>query len=182
MMMERVRTILLVLAVVGIVAVILLIERRETAVIQPPVQSGVTTPVAPADLEVVTGQLVFVPAYAAVGWLDANNTIRLTATLAIHNADLTHPIVIRSVRYYDTAGVLVREFVETPVQLPPLATTGFVVPATDDEAGWGTNFLVEWSAATSVYEPVIEAVMVSQRGSEGISFISPGRVLTEQRP
>jgi hypothetical protein len=135
-----------------------------------------------ADLEIVTGQLVFVPAYSGVTFPINNSFRELAVTLAIHNTDLDHSIIIRSVRYYDTEGVLVREFVETPVSLNPLATTGFVVGRDEGEIGWGANFLVEWSADEAVYEPVIEALIYPDGGGEGISFISPGRIISEQKP
>lgn len=131
------------------------------------------------DLRIVTGQLVFVPAYSEI-ISESNPTLKLSTTLAIHNADTDDPIIIQSVRYYDTDGDLVREFVDSPVQLKPLATAGFVIPADDTSGGWGANFLVQWVAEKPVYEPVIEAVMVSSRGTEGVSFISEGRVISEQ--
>lgn len=133
------------------------------------------------DLRIVTGQLVFVPAYSEIISL-SNPALRLATTLAVHNTDLNHPIIVKSVRYYDTDGHLIRDFIDAPVQLNPLATTGFVISADDASGGWGANFLVEWVASEPVYEPVIEAVMVSTRGTEGVSFISPGRVISEQRP
>lgn len=133
-----------------------------------------------ADIQIVRGQVVFVPAYSEVLLSDAEPTLKLSTTLAIHNTDLEHPIIINSVRYYDTEGTLVREFVDGPLQLAPMATTGFVVPAGDSSGGWGANFIVEWGAETPVYEPVMEAVMVSRRGNEGVSFISEGRVVSEQ--
>jgi len=135
-----------------------------------------------ADLQIVSGQTVFVPAYPEIFYDDSTRTIALTTTLAIHNTDPDHEIVIRSVRYYDTDGALVREFVESPVGLNPLATTGFVVPADDSVGGWGANFLVEWGAESPVYEPVIEAIMINTSGALGLSFVSEGRVVSEQGP
>jgi hypothetical protein len=133
------------------------------------------------DLHIVTGQLVFVPAYSEV-ILVSSPALQLSTTLAIHNTDPEHAIIIQSVRYYNTDGELVREFIESPSELKPLATTGFVIPSDDTSGGWGANFLVEWVAEEPVYEPVIEAVMVSTRGTEGVSFISEGRVVSEHRP
>jgi hypothetical protein len=133
-------------------------------------------------LHIVTGQTVFIPAYSEVFYGVESRLISLTTTLAIHNTDLEHPIIIRSVRYFNTDGELVREFIDNPLELNPMATTGFVIEAQDTSGGWGANFLVEWGAETSVYEPVIEAIMVSNRGTEGISFISEGRVVSEQIP
>jgi hypothetical protein len=131
------------------------------------------------DLNIVTGQLVFVPAYSEI-ISESSPSLKLSTTLAIHNTDTDDPIIVQSVRYYDTDGNLVREFVDSPVQLKPLATAGFVVLANDTSGGWGANFLVEWVAGKPVYEPVIEAIMVSGRGTEGVSFISEGRVISEQ--
>lgn len=131
------------------------------------------------DLDIVMGQLVFVPAYSEIISISPN--MQLSTTLAVHNTDLNHSIIVKSVRYYDTDGNLVREFVDAPVQLNPLATAGFVIRADDNSGGWGANFLVEWVSEEPVYEPVIEAVMVSSRGTEGISFISEGRVVSEQQ-
>ncbi|MBL8166471.1 MAG: DUF3124 domain-containing protein [Anaerolineae bacterium] len=140
------------------------------------------SPVDIADLDVVIGQTVFVPAYSAIFFGDADRLLPLTATLAIHNTDPQNPIIVKSVRYYDTDGNLAREFIDSPVLLNPLATTGFVVATDELETGWGTNFLVEWVAETPAFEPVIEAIMVSNRGTEGVSFVSSGRIVSEQRP
>jgi hypothetical protein len=136
-------------------------------------------PVDVVDLNIVTGQTVFVPAYAEIAAVSEERRLQLTVTLAIHNTDLSNPIVIRSVKYYDTNGNLLREFIQTPVSLNPMATVGFVVDTDEPDGGWGSNFLVEWGAEQPVYEPVIEAVMVSSRGVEGVSFISPGRVVSQ---
>jgi hypothetical protein len=176
--MDRARNWIVVLVGVLLVAAIVLVDQREadTTLPAPPAAPAV---VNPASLQIVTGQQVFVPAYSEIALADAENTIDLTVTLAIHNTDLEQAIIIRSVRYYDTSGQLVEEFVQSPVSLAPLATTGFVVPAGTSPGGWGTNFIVEWGAESPVYEPVIEAVIVSRRGTEGISFISPGRVISE---
>ncbi len=135
-----------------------------------------------ADLQIVSGQTVFVPAYPEIFYDAGERVIALTTTLAIHNTDPDDAIVIRSVRYYDTDGVLVRDFVESPVQLNPLATTGFVVSADDSRGGWGANFLVEWGAESPVYEPVIEAIMINTSSALGLSFVSEGRVVSEQGP
>lgn len=131
------------------------------------------------QLQIVTGQRVYVPAYSEIFFGSASQTIPLTVTLAVHNADLDTPIIIQSVRYYDTEGQLVRNFVEEALELPPIATTGFVIEENDTVGGWGANFVVEWVAEQPVYEPVIEAVMVSARGTHGISLLSVGRILSE---
>lgn len=149
-----------------------------------------TTPLAPVpviqavtanDLQIVTGQRVYVPAYSQVLLSPDGSGLELAVSLAIHNTDSEHPLIIREVSYYNTEGALVRNYITEPVQLPPLATTGFVVASEDQSGGWGANFIVEWGAEQPVYEPIIEAVMVSTRGTQGVSFISHGRVLSQTR-
>ena len=118
-------------------------------------------PASFTDLDSVMGQLVFVPAYAEVFYGSADDTLPLTTTLAIHNSDPSHAIVVSSVRYYNTEGALVREYVETPIELAAMATHAIVIEP-QGAGGWGANFLVEWAAQEAVYEPIIEAVMVTK--------------------
>lgn len=130
------------------------------------------------DLRIVTGQTLYVPAYSQV-LLGPDLAHELVVTLAVHNTDLNTPIILQSVRYYDTNGELVRSYVEDPIEVSPLATTGFLVEAQDITGGWGSNFIVEWVAEEPVFEPIIEAVMVSRSGTQGISMISLGRVISQ---
>lgn len=147
---------------------------------QPPVAApGAGIGVALEDLSLTTGQVVFVPAYSEVFYLDRTKTLNLTITLAVHNTDLQQPIIIKSVRYYDTHGKLVEEYVDSPAQLAPMETMGIVLDQKDDRGGFGANFIVEWAAETQVYEPVIEAVMINTTGSQGLSLLSAGRVISQ---
>jgi hypothetical protein len=139
-------------------------------------------PVTGRDLQIVTGQTVYVPAYSEVFYGRADLLLELAVTLAIHNTDTDAPIILQSVRYYDTDGALVRDYVTDPVQVNPLATTGFLVENNDRSGGWGANFIVEWGAETPVFEPVIEAIMIGTRNNQGISFISTGRILSQTYP
>ncbi len=131
------------------------------------------------DLQIVTGQTIYVPAYSEIFYGSPNDTMPLSVTLAIHNTDFENAIYLKSVSYYDTNGVLVREYAPEPIEVSPLATTGFVINDTDLSGGWGANFIVVWGAETPVHEPIIEAVMVSTRGTHGLSMISEGRVLSQ---
>ncbi|MDD5500799.1 MAG: DUF3124 domain-containing protein, partial [Candidatus Omnitrophica bacterium] len=45
--------------------------------------------------------------------------------------------------------------------------------------GTGAKFIVEWVSETDVVSPIVEAVMVTIKGGQGISFISPGRVIKQ---
>ncbi len=124
------------------------------------------------------GQSVYVPIYSQIyHHNNRDNAIDLSATLSIRNTDLTNSIIITAVRYYDTKGQLLRHEIQSPVELRSLASTDFFIAANDISGGAGANFIVEWVAQTMVDEPIIEAVMISTSSAQGISFISPGKVL-----
>jgi hypothetical protein len=106
-------------------------------------------------------------------------SIDLTATLSVRNVDSEKSLILRSVAYYDSDGSLVREYLEGPASIGPLATADFVVGRTDTAGGAGANFLVKWGATEAIPEPMIEAPMVGQAGTAGISFKSEGRVVEE---
>lgn len=131
------------------------------------------------DLDITTGQTIFVPAYSEVHYAGKDRTIELAVTLSIHNTDFTHPIIITSVRYYDTQGQLIKEYLPQPQRLGPMASADFFVDAGEQRGGVGTNFIVEWVAEEPVYEPVVETLMLSTVSSQGLSFTSPGRVIKQ---
>jgi hypothetical protein len=163
--------------------IILLILLPLLAMACTPTESAPVSPSAKleavdlADLKPVTGQIVYVPAYSEVHFLDNQRTLDLAVTLTIHNTNFETPIILTSVRYYDTAGAMVEEYFPSPVKLGPMATTAIVLAQKDDRGGVGANFIVEWVAESASSEPVIEALMVSTSGSQGVSLLSPGRVI-----
>ncbi len=140
---------------------------------------GNARPITARNLQIVAGQTLYVPAYSEIFSGVADQTIQMGVTLTIHNTDLAKPIIVKTVRYYNTDGQLIRDYVEEAVEVAPLATIGFIIPENDLSGGWGANFIVEWGAEEAVYEPIVEAIMVSTKGAQGISFISQGRILTE---
>ncbi|MBD2310762.1 DUF3124 domain-containing protein [Desertifilum sp. FACHB-1129] len=129
---------------------------------------------------VAIGQTVYVPVYSHIyHYSNQKHIINLSATLSIRNTDLTNSIIITSVRYYDTNGQLIRQDVQSPVELKPLASADFFIATDDTSGGSGANFIVEWVAEQTVFEPVIEAVMISTSSAQGISFVSPAKVLKQ---
>ena len=132
------------------------------------------------NFKIAMGQTIYVPIYSHIYHDDRQKTLNLAATLSVRNTDLTNPIIITSVRYYDSNGKLVKQYLERPIELGTMASCDFVVNRTDTSGGSGANFIVEWLAQTQVSEPVVEAVMIATEFQQGISFISPGRVIKSQ--
>ena len=131
------------------------------------------------DLDVTTGQTIYVPAYSEVHYAPNNRKLDLAVTLSIHNTDFTHPIIITSVRYYSTQGELIKEFKPQPQRLGALASATYFVEANNEAGGVGTSFIVEWVAEQPVYEPVVETLMINTSNNQGLSFTSWGRVIKQ---
>lgn len=128
----------------------------------------------------IVGQTIYVPVYSHIYTFKNRRSINLAATLSIRNTDAEHVLTLNAVRYYDSHGTLVRDYVDTPLRIGPMASTDFVVDETDTSGGSGANFIVEWSAADPVTEPVVEAIMITTASSQGVSFTSAGRVLSQK--
>ena len=131
-------------------------------------------------LKIAMGQTIYVPIYSEIHHFK-DRAWQLAATLSVRNTDPKNPIIITSVNYYDSHGELVKKYLDSPLRMAPLASTDFIVDQNDRTGGSGANFLVEWVAETEVYEPIVEAVMVSTTSQQGISFVSVGRVI-ESKP
>jgi hypothetical protein len=65
------------------------------------------------------------------------------------------------------------------VRLEELVSTRYVIKEGESGGGSGANFLVTWKAEQKVNPPIIEAIMIGTKSGQGISFVSPGRVITE---
>lgn len=144
------------------------------------VNPSVTVVTLDKSFNVVMGQTIYVPIYSYIYHDDRKQTYNLTATLSIRNTDLTEPIVVTSVRYNDSSGKLVRQYLERSTQLAALASTSFVIDSTDTSGGIGASFIVEWVARTEVASPIVEAILIGSAFQQGISWISPGKVIKSQ--
>jgi hypothetical protein len=131
--------------------------------------------------KVVMGQMVYVPVYSQIyQHSNRNPVMNLSATLSIRNTDLVNSLIIRSVDYYNNNGELIKTYLENPIELKRLSSVDYLVETEDTSGGLGANFIMEWVATINVTEPVIEALMLNTAGNQGLSFISPGRVIKRQ--
>ena len=153
-------------------------EKEEENVIPQHIQpiSGIS------DLDFSTGEIVYVPAYSQIHSVYTSregSLINFAVTLSIRNTDFDQPIIIKSVTYYDNDGTLLKEYVETPFQLSPMASVSFNISQDDESGGIGANFIVKWGAKQSVTEPYIQAIMIGLQGTQGFSWRNPGYIIKE---
>jgi hypothetical protein len=127
----------------------------------------------------VRGQTLYVPAYSHIYVRDAQRTMNLATTLSIRNASPEHPITLTAIEYYDSNGTPVRAYIDTARTLRAFASTYVVVEQDDVRGGVGANFRVRWRADAPVHPPIVETVMITGEATQGISFRSTARVLSE---
>lgn len=135
-------------------------------------------PVSAADPR-SSGQSVYVPVYSHILFGDRAARFNLAATLIIRNADPLQAITVRSADYHDSGGRLLRKHLEQPMLLKPLASAEVFVPESDTSGGLGASFIVRWTSEKPAAPPVIECIMIGTRSGQGISFVSQGRVISE---
>jgi hypothetical protein len=136
--------------------------------------------VSAADVRLSSGQTVYVPIYSHIYSGDRERPVLLTATLSVRNTDPRHQINVTAVDYYDSNGKLIKHFLGQPLPLAGMASTRFVIGESDKSGGSGANFIVKWTAQGKVVPPIIEAVMISTKMQQGISFISRGQIVQEE--
>lgn len=132
-----------------------------------------------ADIELSRGQAVYVPVYSYIYYGNKSKKIDLTATLSIRNTDSSHAIEITSVDYYGSNGKLIKQHLNDPAQLGPLASTHFIVAESDLSGGLGASFVIKWKSHREVSQPIVESVMIGTLSAQGISFICRGQVIHE---
>jgi len=125
------------------------------------------------------GQTVYVPAYSHIYHGNSEKPFFLTVTLSIRNVDAKRRIKLTAVDYYETQGMLLKNYIKAPILLKPLESVRYIVAEKDELGGSGANFIVEWQSEKPVNPPIIETVMISSRLGQGISFTSRARVIIE---
>ena len=133
------------------------------------------------DITLSSGQTVYVPIYSHIYSGVKGRPFDLAATLSIRNTNTKNPITLVSVKYYDSDGKLVEDYLKKPLQLDALVSTRYIITEDNKAGGSGANFMVVWKSDQKVNPPIIEAVMIGTHSGQGISFVSRGQVIKEDR-
>ena len=133
------------------------------------------------DIQLSRGQSVYVSIYSHIYGGAKARPFDLAAILSVRNTDINHPITIVSVKYYDSEGKLLKEYLNEPLELKTLASTRYIIAERDKAGGSGANFIVRWKSNQKVTLPIIESVMIGTHSGQGISFVSRGQVIEERR-
>jgi hypothetical protein len=135
---------------------------------------------ADSGISLSNGQTVYVSVYTHIYSGLKGRPFELGATLSIRNTDPKHPITLVSVKFYDTEGKLLKEYLGEPIRLNALVSTRYVLKEGESGGGSGANFLVTWKSEKKVNPPIIETIMIGTRSGQGISFVSQGQEIQDQ--
>lgn len=119
-------------------------------------------------------EIVYVPVYSDIYYRGGNSKILMTSTLSVRNTSHSDSMYLKYVDYYDSEGVLLRNYIKKPIVLTPLQSVEFIVEFEEKEGGPGANFLVEWGAKRKGIKPIFQGIIVGQ----GSAFVTEG-VVTE---
>jgi Protein of unknown function (DUF3124) len=162
-----------------------IIDRRQYSIyfLIALIVTGIVTPKGQAagDIHLSMGQSVYVSIYSHVYSGVKARPFDLGAILSIRNTDLNQPITIVSAKYYDTDGMLLKEYLGESLPLKALASTRYIIKEDDKAGGSGANFIVQWKSDKKVTPPIIEAIMIGTHSGQGISFVARGQVIEEHR-
>jgi hypothetical protein len=139
----------------------------------------VTASQADSDIVLSDGQTLYVPIYSHIYSGLKGNPFSLAAALSIRNRDPGHPITLVSVKFYDSEGKLVKQYLDNPAELKAMASTRYILTESDTGGGSGANFLAKWTSNAKVNPPLVEGVMIGTRSGQGISFVSRGQVIQD---
>jgi hypothetical protein len=136
-----------------------------------------------AEPELARRGTVYVPLFSNIyhGNLDRSGkpeSLLLSAMLSIRNTDPAHGITVRSIRFHDSDGKLVKEFYDQPKALGPLASTEIFVENKDTAGGPGASFVVAWDAESPVNQPMMETVSAYLFGTQSVVFTATGRPIS----
>ena len=131
------------------------------------------------DIQLSMGQSVYVSIYSHIYSGIKARPFDLAAILSIRNTDIDQPVTLVAVKYYDTEGKLLKEYLDEPLELNALASARYIIKENDKAGGSGANFIVKWKSNKKVTPPIIEAVMIGTHSGQGISFVSRGQVIEE---
>ena len=99
----------------------------------------------------------------------------LTVTVSLRNTSETDPILLTKGAYYGTSGKPIRTYFDFPITLKPLETVEIIIEEGDKTGGTGGNFIFDWLDDSEVTDPIFEGIMISTRGTQGLSFTSIGK-------
>ncbi len=116
----------------------------------------------------------YLPVYSQIYHRFDHHTFSLTITVSIRNMSDKNSIYLTRVDYYNTEGTKIRQYIDHMIYVNPMETLEIVIEEDDKEGGSGGNFIFDWMSSSANEKPLMEAVMISTYGQQGLSFSTRG--------
>ncbi len=113
--------------------------------------------------------------YSEIYSTSEHNTHDLTVTVSLRNTSAEDFIYLTKAAYYSTSGELIRTYFDYPIFIKPLETVDIIIEESDNTGGTGANFIIDWLDDPELTDPIFEAIMISTRGQQGLSFTTQGK-------
>lgn len=122
----------------------------------------------------------YVPVYSNIYDRDGTKKFMLTTTISIRNTSFIDSAILLSATYHDSYGKILSEYIDSSLLVSPLESIEFVVEEFEKVGGAGANFIIEWAATRYSDQLMIQAIMISSQGQQGISFLSEARIIDQR--
>jgi hypothetical protein len=142
---------------IALVALVVAIYVCAKYVQQGPSENGVK-PFDPVAINIVSlkaRQQIYVPVNLESHTRNGHRNIR--TILKIRNTSSTDSAYLTRIDYYDTQGLLIKEFLEAAILVKPMATKEIVVKNNQFQTK-GDNFLVHWHSNDPAHSPFVQTV------------------------
>jgi len=144
-------------------------SRHEAIIVSP-------AAIAPAPTQALTvSGRTFVPLHSTLLGQGGLKNLNLSATLSVHNPSSRNALAVEQIIYRDGSGRLIETYINEPIILRPYGSLQVLIAQNDLRGGIGASFTIDWSTTAGSEEPLIEALMTGQSGTQGFSFLSPGK-------
>jgi hypothetical protein len=114
---------------------------------------------------------IYAPVYSHIYTIDGTRQMLLAATLSVRNTSLSDSFFVTSVIYYGSQGEQLKQYLQQPIVLRPMASVEFVVERDESKGGAGANFVIHWGG-NGATRPLVQTVMTET--TNGISFVTDG--------
>ncbi len=122
-------------------------------------------------------EVIYVPVYSDIYYLDGTKRFLLTTTLSVRNISLTDSAYVLSAIFNDSYGKQLRNYSAAPILLKPLESIEFVIEDKEKKGGAGASFILEWGGNRYSNQILVQSVMIGTAAQQGISFTAKGEVI-----
>ena len=116
----------------------------------------------------------YLSVYSQIYLASEDRLQNLTATISIRNPNKSDTVYVLKADYFNTEGIFLRNYLESPIYLVPLETIEIVIEFSDETGGTGGNFLFDWLREEKAHPPIFEGIMISAFGQTGLAFSTQG--------